>query len=136
MAKYNLDKNMQDDEEPEKEPQYLKAFFAGLGTSVIVAVTLALLAMWLETEYLAALCIGAGFVGIAIRAFVPHQSGGGALIGLILCPATYFIYQVILAFNGYAYEKDGESTFWILLFISAVVGVYLGFNNYSDYSDD
>lgn len=69
------------------------AFLAGFGASVIVGVILALLGMWLEAEYMLVLIIGAIIVGCVITNFVPHKSIGGALIGMILCPATYFIYQ-------------------------------------------
>ena len=138
MGNYNYDDlansqiDMQNDEEPDKKPQFLMAFLAGLGTSVIVGAILALLGMWLEAEYMLALCIGAIIVGLVITKFVPHKSIGGALIGMILCPATYFIYQMIMAFNGYEYEKDGETTFWLLLIGSALYGAYIGYNNKND----
>lgn len=112
----------------EKKTQFLMAFLAGFGTSVIVGVILALFGMWLEAEYMLILIIGAIIVGCVITNFVPHKSIGGALIGMILCPATYFIYQMIMAFNGYEYEKDGESTFWLLLIGSALWGAYMGYN--------
>lgn len=116
----------------EKKTQFLMAFLAGFGTSVIVGVILALFGMWLEAEYMLILIIGAIIVGCVITNFVPHKSIGGALIGMILCPATYFIYQMIMAFNGYEYEKDGESTFWLLLIGSALWGAYMGYNKKSD----
>lgn len=37
-----------------------------------------------------------------------------------------------MAFNGYEYEKDGESTFWLLLIGSALYGAYMGYNKKSD----
>ena len=138
MGDYNIDKlenpqyNVTNGDEPEKKPQFLMAFLAGFGASVIVGVILALLGMWLEAEYIFILIIGAVIVGCVITNFVPHKSIGGALIGMILCPATYFIYQMIMAFNGYEYEKDGESTFWLLLIGSALYGAYMGYNKKSD----
>ena len=138
MGNYNID-NLEKSQfdttngnGPEKKPQFLMAFLAGFGTSVIVGVILALFGIWLEAEYMLILIIGAIIVGCVITNFVPHKSIGGALIGMILCPATYFIYQMIMAFNGYEYEKDGESTFWLLLIGSALWGAYMGYNKEGD----
>ena len=138
MGNYNID-NLEKSQfdttngnGPEKKPQFLMAFLAGFGTSVIVGVILALFGIWLEAEYMLILIIGAIIVGCVITNFVPHKSIGGALIGMILCPATYFIYQMIMAFNGYEYEKDGESTFWLLLIGSALWGAYMGNNKKGD----
>ena len=118
--------------EPEKKPNYIMAFLAGFGTSVIVGIVLALLGIWAESEYMIALIIGAVIVAAVIKHFVPRQSIGGAIIGAILTPATYFIYQAIMAMNGYAYEKDGESWFWFLLIGSVVLGAFMGYNNDDD----
>ena len=138
MGNYNID-NLEKSQfdttngnGPEKKPQFLMAFLAGFGTSVIVGVILALFGIWLDAEYMLILIIGAIIVGCVITNFVPHKSIGGALIGMILCPATYFIYQMIMAFNGYEYEKDGESTFWLLLIGSALWGAYMGYNKEGD----
>lgn len=134
MGSYNYDDfansqmGMQNDEETEKKPQFLFAFLVGLGTSIIVGAAQALLGMWLEAEHSLVLCIGGVIVGLVITRFVPHRSIGGALIGLVLCPATYLIYQIIMFFYGYEYEENGDSTFWITLIGSALFGTWVGFN--------
>lgn len=134
MEDYNFDNlsNFQNDipnrDEFKRKPQFLKAFGVGLGTSVIVGAALALLGMLLETELMIALLIGGAIVGAVITKYVPHRSFGGALIGAILCPATYFIYQVIMTVNGYEYEKDGDITFFLLLVGSAIYGAIMGYN--------
>ena len=135
---YDIDKlnnSVQEDSTPntsnedEEKPNYLMAFLAGFGTSVIVGIALALIGIWAEAEYMAALLIGAVIVASVIRHFVPRQSIGGAIIGAVLTPATYFIYQGIMAFNGYYYEKDGDILFWIYLIGSVFLGGYAGYNN-------
>ena len=134
MSDYDLNKlansqeNMPNNEEPEKQPQLLMAFLAGLGASVIVGGVFALLGILLEAEYIIFLIIGGIIVGLAITHFVPHKSIGGAVIGFILCPVTYFLYQFIMLLNGYEYEKDGKFTFWFLLIGSAIYGAYMGYN--------
>lgn len=141
MSDYNTNKLNNPDQSTENnyvpnnsepEARYGMAFLAGLGASVIVAAILATIGIWLEAEYWYALIIGAALVGGAIRSFVPSHSVGGAILGGILCPATYFIYQFIMAIFGYSYEGDGESTFWWMLGISAVVGLYLGYHKDDD----
>jgi MFS family permease len=117
---------------PENKPNYTMAFLAGLGASVLVGIALAAIGIWLESEYMLALCIGAVIVATVIGRFVPRKSIGGAIIGAILTPATYFIYQSIMAFYGYSYEKDGDTWFWFLLIGSAVFGAYMGYNNNDD----
>lgn len=125
----NSQTDMPEESEPPK-PRYVKAFFAGLGTSIVVGAALALVGMWLEAEYVLALLIGGLVVGGAIRAFVPSHTVGGGIIGMIMCPLTYFFYQIIMALNGYAYEKDGEETFYILLLVSAAYGFYAGYGKW------
>lgn len=114
--------------EEDKKPNYLMAFLAGFGTSVIVGIGLSILGIWAESEYMIALIIGAVIVASVINHFVPHKSIGGAIIGAILTPATYFIYQIIMASYGYAYEKDGDMWFWFLLIGSVILGAYMGYN--------
>lgn len=113
--------------EPQK-PKYSLAFLAGLGTSVIIAIILSLLAIWIEAEYWYVLTIGVSLVGLPIKSLVPNCSMVGAIMGFILCPLTYFLYQIILSSQGYYYEGDGESTFWFILISSAINGAYLGYN--------
>jgi hypothetical protein len=138
MSDYDLNKlansqeNMPNNEEPEKQPQLLMAFLAGLGASVIVGGVLALLGILLEAEYIIFLIIGGIIVGLAITHFVPHKSIGGAVIGFILCPITYVLYQFIMNLNGYEYEKDGNFTFWFSLIGSAIYGAYMGYNKKED----
>lgn len=137
MSKYDLDKledwesgmEPNNQEEPTiPEPKYGLAFLAGLGASVLVAGVLAAIGIILKAEYWYALIFGAIMVGAAIRAFVPSHSAGGAVIGAILCPATYFIYQLIINLCGYCYSDDDGTTFWWMLGLSAIVGLYLGYH--------
>ncbi len=131
LSKCEIDNNTQTEnssvQEPQK-PKYSLAFLAGLGTSVIIAIILSLLAVWLEAEYWYVLVIGAVIVSLPIKSLVPNCSMVGAIMGFILCPLTYFLYQIILSTQGYYYESDGESTFWFMLLGSAVAGAYLGYN--------
>lgn len=141
MSEYDLDKLnevIQENNgngfsnEDEKKPNYLMAFLAGFGTSVLVGIALAVLGIFTESEFMIALIIGAVIVAAVIKHYVPRQSIGGAIIGAILTPATYFIYQIIMAMYGYSYEKDGNTWFWILLIGSVVLGAYMGYNNDDD----
>jgi hypothetical protein len=136
MSEYNIDKATGVSQEinqvpAPKKPQYLTAFLAGLGVSVVVAIALAAIGIWLESEFILVLIIGAVLVGIVIHKFVPNKSIGGAILGAILCPATYFMYQIFMAMFGYYYE-DGDSTFWLMLAGSFVYGAYMGYNNDND----
>lgn len=136
MSEYNIDKatevSQQINNTPyPQRPQYLTAFLAGLGVSVVVAIALAAIGIWLETEYIIALIIGAVLVGVVIHKFVPSKSIGGAILGAILCPTTYFLYQVFMAMFGYYYE-GGDNTFWFMLVGSFIYGAYMGYNNDND----
>lgn len=106
---------------------YIKTLFVGLGVGLIVAVILAVIGIWLESEYIFALMVGVGIVGTTIRYYLPKNSFGGALIGVIVCSATYFIYQLIMALFDYYYE-EGESYFWIMLGVSVIFGAWAGYN--------
>ena len=117
MSEYNIDKvtgvsqGINQASVP-KKPQYLIALLAGLGVSVVVAIALAAVGIWLEAEYILVLIVGAILVGAVIRLFVPARSIVGAIIGAILCPATYFLYQVFIAIFRY-YNEGGDSTFLV-----------------------
>ena len=141
MSEYNIDKlnnpeplqNGSNYNPPEeKKPQYGFAILAGLGAAVIVAIILAVIGIWTGSEYFIALAIGGVLVGFAVKNFVPEHSVGGAIIGAIICPLTYFLYQFIMAVYGYTYEEDGESTFWILLIGSAIYGAYICYSKSDD----
>ncbi len=114
-----------------KELNYLMAVLAGLGVSIIVAIVLAAIGIWLESEFAIVLIIGAILVGAVIHKFVPNKSIAGAIIGAILCPTTYFLYQVFMAMFGYYYE-DGDTIFWIMLVGSFFYGAYMGYNPDND----
>lgn len=125
--------NVEFEPQPEEpEPRYGKAVLSGAIACLVVASILALIGILCEAEYWWALVIGASVVAFAIKLHVPHQSGGGALIGAILCPLTYLIYQFIMALFGYYYESDGTTTFWIILLLSIGVGAWMGYNNYDE----
>ena len=111
---------------------YMMALLAGLGVTTIVAAILAGIGIATGTEYALVLGLGAAIVGTIVKRFVPQQSIGGALIGGVLCPLTYFLYQFILSMFGYYYEKDGEITYWILLIGSAIFGAYICYSKSED----
>ena len=135
MSGYNINNNNlnfnESSSSEDKKPKYLLAFFAGLGVSIIVAIIMALVGMWLETEFILVLALGAVIVSVTIHHFVPQNSKIGAVIGAILCPATYFLYQFIMAIFGYFYV-DGGNTFWWMLIGSVVLGAWMGYNDGSE----
>lgn len=130
MSEYNINNDLLNNSSP-KKPNYFMASLAGLGASVLVAIALAAIGIWLEAEYLLVLALGAVLVGVVIHNFVPNRSIAGAILGAILCPATYFLYQVFMAMFGYYYE-GGDNTFWLMLAGSFVYGAYMGYNNEND----
>lgn len=130
MSQYNID-NINTDERnatPQK-PRYIPAILAGLVASVVVAFILAFIGRIFEAEYWYALAFGIAIVGIAIKFFVPSHTVGGALIGAILCPLTYILYQVIMGCWGYYYAEDGEFTFWFMLIGSAILGGWMCYSH-------
>lgn len=136
MSDYNIDKT----EELERmdpflnrqkwRPKYIKATLLGLLTSIIVAIILAAIAIWWETELMILLIIGAVLVAGTIHLFVPKETIIGAIIGAILCPVTYLLYQFIMAIFGYYYED--RTNFWWMLGGSVILGAYLGYNRESN----
>lgn len=136
MSEYNIDKinnpnSTNVGNTSSEQPKYGLAFFAGLGVSVIVGIILAVLGIWLESESVLALTLGALAVAGTIHCFVPQNSKIGAIIGAILCPTAYLIYQFIMAIYGYYYE-DGDSYFWFMLIGSVILGAWMGYNNEND----
>lgn len=105
------------------------AILAGFGASVLVAMALAAIGILFKAEYLLVLCLGAGLVGLVIHNFVPNRSIAGAVLGAILCPATYYIYQLFMALFGYYYEEGGDLFLWMLVG-SVVYGAYMGYRDY------
>ena len=130
MSDYNVNNELLE-KNTAKKPNYMMAALAGLGVSVLVAIALAVIGIWLEAEYILVLIIGAVLVGLVIHNFVPNKSFGGAILGGILCPATYFLYQVFMAMFGYYYEGD-DNTFWWMLAGSCIYGAYMGYNKDND----
>lgn len=120
--------NMPDDQH--RKPHYGLAILAGLGTSVLVAIVLAVIGIACEGEYMLLLIAGAIIVGLVVRVFVPAHTIGGAAIGAILCPLTYFLYQIIIAIFGYYYEDD--SNFWFILIGSVIYGAYVCYKKEED----
>lgn len=140
MENYNLDKlnnptseaqNAQESTPEPQKPKYGIAILCGLGASVLVAIVLAVIGIVTESEYIIALVFGAVLVGLAVRNFVPAHTIGGAVIGAVLCPLTYFLYQMFMAMFGY-YYVDGDSTFWFLLIGSVIYGAYIGYHKDDD----
>lgn len=136
MSEYNINNNNlyfneDSSSDEEKKTKYLLAFFAGLGVSIIVAIIMALLGIWLESECILVLALGAVIVSVTIHHFVPQNSKIGAVTGAVLCPVTYFLYQFIMAMFGYYYE-DGGNTFGWMLIGSVVFVAWMGYNDGSE----
>lgn len=74
---------------------------------------------------------GAIAVGVTIRYFVPEESIIGAVIGAVLCPATYLLYQFIVVVFGY-YYADNPDFFWWMLGGSVLAGAYFGYGGNND----
>lgn len=136
MSEYNIDNlnNLRDNQietVPEVKKTYsrpLAALGAGLVTSVIVAIIWSIIGMWLEAEYWWVLILGVAIVGAVIHQYIPKKSSVGAVIGAVLCPATYLMYNLIMESNDYYYE-DGDFMFWILLIGSVIYGACMGYNS-------
>lgn len=132
MSDYNIDKIKElerGDSFSNKQkwrPQYIKATLFGLVSSIVVAIILAALAIWWETELMILLIVGAILVAGTIHFFVPKETIIGAIIGGILCPVTYLMYQFIMTVFGYYYEDS--TNFWWMLGGSVILGGYLGYN--------
>ena len=77
--------------EPEKKPNYIMAFLAGFGTSVIVGIVLALLGIWAESEYMIALIIGA----VIVAAVIKIDRCNLARIFLYICVCAGLLYAVL-----------------------------------------
>lgn len=140
MSEYDLNKlnniiqngTENNSNQEQKKPQFGMALLAGLGAAVIVAIILAVIGIVTCSEYYIALILGGALVGFVIKRFVPAHSIGGAVIGAVLCPITYFLYQFIMAIFDYYYEKDGDVQFWVLLIASAIFGAYICYSKSDD----
>lgn len=126
MSEYNIDNNILG-KSSEKNQNYLMATLAGFGTSVLVAIALTAIGIWLEAEYILILVIGAVLVGVVIHNFVPNNHDR-SYTWAILCPATYILYQVFMVMFGYSYEEN-DNYFWWMLAGSFIYGSYMGYNN-------
>lgn len=126
--KYFDEMDNYDFNENEKEPNYLMACIVGLITSVLVGFGLAFLGMWTESEYTFVLIFGGLIVSYVLRHFLPKESIAGAIIGAILTPVAYIIYQVYMNKQGYSYGADSEVRFWFILLLSIAMGAGLGYN--------
>ena len=111
-----------------EQPQYQNAIIYGGITSIIVAVVLTALAILFEYELDLFVAIGAAAVGFVIARHLPHKTVWGAVIGAVLCPATYLLYQLFLAMFGYYYAEDGDLIFWAMLVAMIILGAHLGYN--------
>ncbi|MFA6883812.1 MAG: hypothetical protein WCQ55_01715 [Paludibacteraceae bacterium] len=103
LSKIRIDNNSNAEnvsDQGQKQPKYFLAFIAGFGASIIIAIILSLLAIWLETEYWYALAFGAVLVSLPIKYIVPNFSIVGGIMGFIFCPFTYFLYQKSLIFKA------------------------------------
>lgn len=131
MSEYNINEinKFNENTSPgrDEKSKYLIALLAGMGVSVIVGIIWAVIGIWLETEYMLVLGIGVAVIAGTIHFCVPENSIIGAIIGAILCPATYLIYQFIMALYGYYYEDN--YTFWLMLVGSFIAGAWFGYNN-------
>lgn len=105
----------------------LMTLLVGAIAAVVVALVLAGLSIWLESEYAAIMSIGLCLIGGAVRMTVPEKSVLGAIVALVLCPAAVAIYSIMLESFGYEYS-DGDATKYMWLIFGAIAGAYIGYN--------
>ena len=105
----------------------LITLLVGAIAAVVVAIILAGLSIWLESEYAAIMSIGLCLIGGAVRMTVPEKSVLGAIVALVLCPAAVAIYSIMLESFGYEYS-DGDTQKYVWLIFGAIAGAYVGYN--------
>lgn len=144
MGDYDLNKKMEDNQHSEdiiessessQKNNYSKAFFIGLGVSVLVGVLLAIIAYVSEKEYIYLLIAGAFIISATIGRFVPRCSAVGSLFGCILTPIGYLIYYYLMQHFGYDYVGYSDRWFYALLILSAGIGALLGYNAFKKEED-
>lgn len=99
----------------------------GAIAAVVVALILAGLSIWLESEYALIMSFGLVLIGGAVRMTVPEKSVLGAIVALVLCPAAVAVYSIMLEGFGYEYS-DGDTMKYMWLIFGAIIGAYLGYN--------
>lgn len=100
---------------------------AGAIAAVVVALILAALSIWLESEYSVIMAMGMILVGAAVKATVPEKSVFGGIVGLVMCSVVILLYNFVLESFGYEYI-DGDSTKYVSLVGGAIVGAWIGSN--------
>ena len=105
----------------------LITLLVGAIAAVVVAIILAGLSIWLESEYAAIMSIGLCLIGGAVRMTVPEKSVLGAIVALVLCPAAVAVYSIMLESFGYGYS-DGDTQKYVWLIFGAIAGAYIGYN--------
>jgi hypothetical protein len=120
---------MESSQDPERS-NYLMAFVAGFGTTIIIALAYTGISILFKAEYQIILCCGSILVGVTVANFVKHRSIGGAIIGAILGASSYVIYKFILTILGWGYadEASAEFTFNMWVIVSALAGAWVGYN--------
>ena len=74
-----------------EDPKYWAAFFAGLGVSIVVAIILAAITIWLESEYDLIVILGLLVASWPIRHFVPRYSLFGAVMGAVVSSNLFYL---------------------------------------------
>lgn len=105
----------------------LITLLVGAIAAVVVALILAGLSIWLESEYALIMSFGLVLIGGAVRMTVPEKSVLGAIVALVLCPAAVAVYSIMLEGFGYEYS-DGDTMKYMWLIFGAIIGAYLGYN--------
>lgn len=105
----------------------LMTLLVGAIAAVVVALILAGLSIWLESEYALIMSFGLVLIGGAVRMTVPEKSVLGAIVALVLCPAAVAVYSIMLEGFGYEYS-DGDTMKYMWLIFGAIIGAYLGYN--------
>lgn len=105
----------------------LITLLVGAIAAVVIALLLAGLSIWLESEYALIMSFGLVLIGGAVRMTVPEKSVLGAIVALVMCPAAVAVYSIMLESFGYGYS-DGDTQKYVWLIFGAIAGAYIGYN--------
>lgn len=105
----------------------LITLLVGAIAAVVIALLLAGLSIWLESEYALIMSFGLVLIGGAVRMTVPEKSVLGAIVALVMCPAAVVVYSIMLESFGYEYS-DGDTQKYVWLIFGAIAGAYIGYN--------
>lgn len=106
----------------------LMTLLVGAIAAVVIALLLAGLSIWLESEYALIMSFGLVLIGVAVRMTVPEKSVLGAIVALVMCPAAVVVYSIMLESFGYEYSDGDTTQKYVLLIFAAIAGAFIGYN--------